>query len=166
MDCAGESGASSWLLAIPIEEHHCSLSKDSFRDALCLRYGWNITNVSSRCACGAIFDVDHAMSCHKDGLPTLCHTEVRDITTEMIKEECTNVEIEPRLQHFDRENLQLRTANCEDEARLDLRATGFWSRGQEAFFDVWVFTLAPPHIKTRILSRCSEPMKLQRNGNM
>ena len=37
------------------------------RDALCLRYGWNIINVSSRCACGATFDVDHAMSCHKGG---------------------------------------------------------------------------------------------------
>ena len=85
MDCARESGASSWLSPLPIEEHHFSLSKGAFRDALCLRYGWNITNVSSRCACGATFDVDHAMSCHKGGLPTLRHNEARDITAEMIK---------------------------------------------------------------------------------
>ena len=38
----------------------------------------------------------------------------------MIKEVCTNVEMEPRLQPFDGETLQLRTANREDEARLDL----------------------------------------------
>ena len=151
MDCARESGASSWLSPLPIEEHHFSLSKGAFRDALCLRYGWNITNVSSRCACGATFDVDHAMSCHKGGLPTLRYNEVRDITAKMIKEVCTNVEIEPRLQPLDGENLQLRTANREDEARLDLRATGFWSRGQEAFFDVRSFTLAPPRIETRNL---------------
>ena len=79
------------------------------------------------------------MSCHKGGLPTLRHNEVGDITAEMIKEMCTNVEIEPRLQSLDGENLQLRTANREDEARLDIRATDFWSRGQEAFFDVRVF---------------------------
>ena len=61
------------------------------------------------------------MSCHKGGLPTLRHNEVRDITAEMIKEVCTNVEIEPRLQPLDGETLPLRTANCEGEARLDLR---------------------------------------------
>ena len=91
------------------------------------------------------------MSCHKGRLPTLHHNEVQDITAEMIKEVCTNVEIEPRLQPLDGANLQLRTANCEDEARLDLRATGFWSRGQDAFFDVRFFTLAPPVIETRNL---------------
>ncbi len=42
----------------------------------------------------------------------------------MIQEVCTNVKIEPILQPLDGENLQLRTANREDEARLDLRATG------------------------------------------
>ena len=91
------------------------------------------------------------MSCHKGGLPTLRHNEVRGITAEMMKEVCTNVEIEPRLQLLDGENLQLKTANCEDEARLDLRATGFWSRGHEAFFDICFFTLAPPRIETRNL---------------
>ena len=39
MDCAGESGASSWLSALAVEEHHFSLSKGAFRDALGLRYG-------------------------------------------------------------------------------------------------------------------------------
>ena len=131
MDCAGDSGVSSWLSALPIEEHHFSLSKGTFRDALCLRYGWNITNVSSKCACGANFDIDHAMSCHKGGLPTLRHNEVWDITAEMIKEVCKNVEIEPRLQPRDRKNLQLRTANHEEEARLNLKATGglVWRMG-------------------------------------
>ena len=65
--------------------HHFSLSKGTFRDALFLCYGWNITNVSSKCACDVTFDVDHAKPCHKGGLPTLCHNEVWYITAEMIK---------------------------------------------------------------------------------
>ena len=68
MDCARENGVSSWLSALPIEEHEFTLSKGAFRDALCLRYGWNITNLGSNCACGVTFmNVDHAMSCHKGG---------------------------------------------------------------------------------------------------
>ena len=63
-----------------------------------------------------------SISCHKGRQPTLRHNEVQDITAEMIKEVCTNVEIEPSLQPLDGENLQLRTANREDEARLDLRS--------------------------------------------
>ncbi len=47
IDCASEPGASAWLTALPIEEHGFYLSKGSFRDALSLRYGWPILNVSS-----------------------------------------------------------------------------------------------------------------------
>ena len=77
IDCASEPGASAWLTALPIEEHGFCLSKGSFRDALSLRYGWPILNVSSKCACGSTFSVDHAMICHKGGIPSLRHNEVR-----------------------------------------------------------------------------------------
>ena len=33
-----DKGASSWLNAIPIEEHGLALNKQEFRDSLCLRY--------------------------------------------------------------------------------------------------------------------------------
>ena len=36
------------------------------------------------------------------------------------------------------ETFQYRTANIEDGARLDMKASGFWRRGQTAFFDVRV----------------------------
>ena len=151
MDCARESGASSWLLALPIEEHHFSLSKGAFRDAQCLRYGWNITNVSSRCACGATFDVDHAMSCHKGGLPTLRHNEVRDITAEMIKEVCTNVEIEPRLQPLDGEtfNSGPPTVKMRQDSISGLQVSGVEDRRPSLTYVF--FTLAPPRIETRNL---------------
>ena len=40
MECAAEKGASSWFFVLPIQEHNFHLHKFSFRDALCLRYGW------------------------------------------------------------------------------------------------------------------------------
>ena len=35
--------------------------------------------------------------------------------------------------------LQLWSANRDDEARLEVRASDFWCKGQEAFFDTRVF---------------------------
>ena len=48
------------------------------------------------------------------------------------------MEIEPRLQPLDNERLYLRSAVTSSEARLDIRAGGFWSRGVTVFFDVRV----------------------------
>lgn len=139
VECAIEPGASTWLNALPIEEHGFLLSKGAFRDALCLRYGWPIAGVSSQCACGAAFSVDHAMICHKGGLPSLRHNEIRDLTAEFLSETSHCVSIEPRLQSLHDEEFHFRTANKEDEARLDVQASDFWCKGQEAFFDIRVF---------------------------
>ena len=38
MDLAQEKGASSWLTALPLEEHGFALHKSAFRDAMALRY--------------------------------------------------------------------------------------------------------------------------------
>ena len=100
-DCACEPGASAWLSTLPMEEHGFCLSKGAFRDALSLRYGWSITNVSSQCACGSVFSVDHAMSCHKGGFPSLRHNEIRDLTAGLLNEACPNVSVEPSLQTLD-----------------------------------------------------------------
>ena len=84
IDCASAPGASAWLTALPIEKHGFCLSKGSFRAALNLHYGWPILNVNSQCACRSIFSVDHTMICHKGGIPTLHHNEVRDLTAELL----------------------------------------------------------------------------------
>ena len=45
MLCAKEKGASSWVTALPIDDHGFFLHKGAFRDAVCLRYGWSLQNM-------------------------------------------------------------------------------------------------------------------------
>ena len=167
LDCASEKGASSWISTLPIEEHGFCLSKGAFRDAISLRYGWTIQNVSSTCACGTPFSVNHAMSYHKGGLPTLRRNETRDLAAELLREVSHNVSVQPVLQALDGECIRPRTANREDEARLDIRANGFWSRGQEAFFDVRAFHQNAPTYRNRDLTalyRMHEGIKKREYG--
>ena len=44
------------------------------------------------------------------------------------------------------------TSSREDEARLDIKASGFWRAGQEALFDVRVFYPNAPTYKSKPLS--------------
>ena len=37
--------SSLWLTALPLQEQGFFLNKQEFRDALCLRYGWQLPNV-------------------------------------------------------------------------------------------------------------------------
>ena len=40
LELASEKGASTWLEALPIKDQCFHLSRNEFRDSLCLRYGW------------------------------------------------------------------------------------------------------------------------------
>ena len=57
----------------------------------------------------------------------------------MMSEVCKNAEKEPLLQPLTGEKYQHATANTLDNARLDLSAQVFWTRGERAFFDIRVF---------------------------
>ena len=63
-----EKGASSWLSALPVEEHGFALHKGAFRDALFLRYGWLPSGLLVHCVCGRGFSVDHALNCPTGGI--------------------------------------------------------------------------------------------------
>ena len=115
------------------------LHKGEFRDTLCLIYNWQLDNIPTTCNCGAQFSVDHAMICNMGGFPTICHNEIRDITALLLTETCHNVSTVPPLQPLNGETLSARSANTDDNARLDIRARGFWNNHQDAFFDVRVF---------------------------
>ena len=139
VELAQEKGSSAWLTVLPMTEHGFLLHKGEFRDAVCLRYGWNLSNIPRSCNCGTPFSIDHAMICHMGGIPTIRHNEIRDMTANLLTEICHNVATEPLLQPLTNESFPDRTANTDANARLDIRARGFCNTGQDAFFDVRVF---------------------------
>ena len=115
-------------------------AKGSFRDALCLRYGWQLHHLPSQCVCGKEFDQERAFSCPTGGLPTLRHNEIRDILASTLSEVCVDVVKEPTLQPLLGETFQRRTTSRDPDACLDIRARGFWgSRPDCALFDVRIF---------------------------
>ena len=68
------------------------------------------------------------------GFP-LCDTMTsRDITADSLKAVRPSVSIEHALQPLTGEQLQLLTANTEDEAWADISAQGFWGNKQQRAF--------------------------------
>ena len=106
-----EPGASSWLGAMPSREHGFCLTKSEFQDALCLRYKKPIKNLSSKCPCGAPFDVTHAMNCMRGGFAVARHNNIRDSECKMLKIIAQDVECEPGLQPVTNQVGYRRTAN-------------------------------------------------------
>ena len=109
-----------------------------------LRYGWSIPNTPQSCICRNKFEVHHALRCKRGGFMIHRHNELWDFTASLLTEVCHNVAIEPKLQPLDGETLQYRSANTDTEARLDVRARGFWNQGQDAYFDIRVFNPNAP----------------------
>ena len=66
------------------------------------------------------------------------HNGVRNLVTSFLGKVCTNVKVEPQLQPLDNEQFSLRSKVTSPEARMDMEAGGFWSRGVTGFFDVRV----------------------------
>ena len=66
------------------------------------------------------------------------HDTIRDVEAKLLKSVVNDVESEPPLQPVVNKESYGRSANTSDEARLDVRARGFWRQGQNAFFDVRV----------------------------
>ena len=163
---ACEKGASSWLTALPLQDHGFSLSKGTFRDAIRLRYGWSLHNLPSEFVCGKPFSADHALNCKIGGYPCIRHNQVRDLLASLMKEVCTDVRTEPELQPLAGEVFNRATTITTDEARLDIEARGFWECRQECtMFDVRVFNPCADsyrHAPLSTLYRCQE--QLRRNA--
>ena len=144
-----DKGASSWLNAIPFEDKGLYLNKQEFRDSLRLRYNIRLKDLPSKCACGEPFSVDHALICKKGGFVAQRHDNIKNLLVSSLAKVCKNVESEPHLQPLDNETFTFRTANTSEEARLDIKAGGFWSKGVNAFFDVRVSHINSPSNQNR-----------------
>ena len=86
------------------------------------------------CVCGSSFTVTHALSCLYGGYPIRRHNDLRNLAVTLVREICTNVTIEPHLQPLTGENLDYRTANREDNARLDVAADEFLGISRQSIF--------------------------------
>ena len=139
LECITEDGASSWLTALPLRKYGFFLDKQSFRDALFLRYGYRLSKLPATCVCGFAFSAEHALSCGHGGFVIMRHNDVRDITADLLKLACNDVEIEPELTPLTGENFKLKTTNTSDEARVDVSARGFWTKGKKLYGDVKIF---------------------------
>ena len=72
----------------------------------------------------------------------------------MLSEVCKDTEIEPKLTPLTAEELDSRTANATNEAKLDIKARGVWGRGQHAFLDLRVFDPKPCRYLKKSLQQC------------
>ena len=119
-----------------------TLNKGEFRDALKLRYDWEIADKPSICVYGYVFNVDHAVVCRRGGFIIQRHNELRDLEADMLSMVCNDFEIEPVLQELTGESLPS-GANRAPDARLDIHARGFWERQRSAFFHVRAAYVTP-----------------------
>ena len=155
-ELASEKGASSWLTTLPIEEEGFNLPKQLFWDLLRIRYGFPLQRLPATCECGHTYNIEHALSCKKGGFISLRHNELRNTIASLLSQICKDVTIEPSLTKTTGESFSEKTAIVGDEARLDIRARGFWQAGQSAFFDIRVFNpIAKRHVNQE-LRKCYE----------
>ena len=95
-------------------------------------------NLPTSCPCGSKFDIQHSMSCKKDGFISIRHSDLQNITANMMLEVCNvkivDTEAEPKLTPLSGEELQGITSNNSKEARVDIRTRGFWERGHQQAF--------------------------------
>ena len=71
-----------------------------------------------------------------------------------MSEVCKETETEPNLTPLSGEELQGRTSNSSNEARIDIITRGFWKCEQPAFFDLRVFELNAPRYSNKSMQQC------------
>lgn len=149
---AQEKGASSFITSLPLQRYGFSLSKTEFRDAILMRYMWPLSNLPSRCVCGSPFSMEHSQICHTGGFINMRHDQIKTLLYKEMSEVLRDVEVEPSLTPLSGEVILPASANREPDARSDIRARGFWTEQQSAFFDVRVFYPHAPSYLSRSLS--------------
>ena len=88
LEATTELGASNWLSTLPIKSQGFYLDKQSFWDALFLRYGLTVPKLPTYCVCGVSYTIEHALSCKRGGFIAIRHNEVkkhyrRDVARDM-----------------------------------------------------------------------------------
>ena len=159
-----EKDASAWVTATPLYEHGTVLHKGDFIDAMHMRYGWTLPDLPVTCPCGTAFSLQHALDCKLGGFRTIQHNEVRDVFAQVMRDAGHTVETEPPLQKLSGEGFEYKSANKEDDARSDIKVTGFWREMRHAYFDVKVvspFARSYSHLTQASLMKTAEKAKMR-----
>ena len=82
---AGEKGASSWLSALPLKKLGYTLNKQEFKDAISLRYGWEVPGMPRFCGCGKPNSMDHILTCKKRGYVSMRHNVLRNTEAKLME---------------------------------------------------------------------------------
>ena len=146
LDLSREKGSGSWLTALPLKDHGFCLNKQEFRDAICLRYGWQIPNTPPYCGCGVKNSVDHTLICAKGGYVAMRHNALRDLNADFQSEVCKDVTLEQSLLPLNDEEVN---GTAADRAAPDISSIGMWSTFERTFYDVRVLhPNAPSYMAT------------------
>ena len=105
------------------------------------------------------------MVCPFGGFPTIRHNEVRDLTASLLTEVSHNVQTEPSLQPVTSETFSLASANTADDAHLDIKTRGFWSRARTHILMLGCFTQMLPATAPLALILPINVMRMQRSVN-
>ena len=78
------------------------------------------------------------MNCHRGGFINARHDNIRNFDGKLLDAVCNDVQLEPQLQPIPAGVKFRKSVNDKEDARVDIRARGFWRNGQNSFFDVRV----------------------------
>jgi hypothetical protein len=136
MEYNRRKGAGAIFTTIPLERYGFDIKcKEDYRDILRLRYRLRIPNLPRECVCGKDYTLDHSQMCKTGGFIHMRHDEPKSIFAALCSQVHNDVEVEPKLIPLSGEQLRMKSANKEDDARSDVSVRDFYRRQQSAFFE-------------------------------
>lgn len=97
-DLNQKNGASIWLTTQTHKNERYVLANQLFWYLIPVRHRWQLSRVSEVCECGANFSLHHALSCKKERYISIRHKNIREVTVNLLKEVCQDVQSDPKLQ--------------------------------------------------------------------
>ncbi len=114
------------------------------------------------CGCGSSLSIDHCLNCHQWGFTIFRHNDNRSLIVRLLGEVCHQITTEPVLQQLSGVS-QPSSANTSNNARLDIKADGFWDcLRQNVYIDVTIFNPIAHSCRNQSLSACYRRHELKK----
>ena len=95
-----------------------------------------ICNLSTSCPWGSKFDIQHSMSCKKDGFrsigPLMRNNDLRDLTANMMPECARTLKLNLNQHHYLEKNCKVERQRIQTS-----QSTVVWEEGAKSFTRVW-----------------------------